>query len=97
MEEMISVEQYLEKRTNFELEKAVREYLILHPNWDTDDTGIIESVQPSYTLGTKVEFTYKVEFLDECFSDKNPNWKDGSLKHLINLAPHDIGGSNKFI
>ena len=40
------------------------------------------------------DINYKREFLEECFSDKNPNWKDGSLKHLVNLAP---GNSNKFI
>ncbi len=91
---MISVEEYLGQQTNFELEKAVREWLILHKHWDTDENGITRPAPENYILGTPVEFIYKREFLEECFSDKNPNFKDGSLKHLMQLAP---GNSNKFI
>ena len=40
-------------------------------------------------MNVRKEFLYTREFLDVCFSDKNPNWKDGSLKKLVELSKND--------
>ena len=92
---MISVEEYLNIKKNILLEKSVYDYLLASGQWSTLEVGLTRDVNPSEnTLGISRERIYKREFLEECFSNKNPNWRDGSLKHLVSLAP---GNSNKFI
>ena len=87
---MISVEEYLNIKTNILLEKSVYDYLLRSGQWSTLEVGLIREVDPSKTtLGVPVERIYTREFLEECFSDKNPNWVDGSLKKLITLKEID--------
>jgi|TARA_R110000737_G_scaffold118158_2_gene150714 hypothetical protein len=90
---MISVEEYLGQQTNFELEKAVREYLMLSKR-DTLENTSSRPVDSTYTLNTDIEFIYNRDFLEECFSDVNPNWVDGTLKDLINL--NNLDGSDRW-
>ena len=93
IETFISVEEFLNIKTNFLLEKSVQNYL-LTTNWSTLESGSTRDVDSSYTLGTPREFIYRKEFLEECFSDINPNWKDGSLKKLTTLK--EIDGRDLF-
>ena len=89
---MISVEEFLNQKTNFILEQAVQEYL-LKSKWSTLEVGSTREIDPSeYTLGTPREFIYKREFLEDCFSDNNNNWKNGSIKTLMQL--NEIDGSD---
>jgi len=90
---MISVEEFLNKKTNFELEKAVREYLMLSKR-DTLENTSSRPVDSTYTLNTDIEFIYNRDFLEECFSDINPNWVDGTLKDLIKL--NNLDGSDRW-
>jgi|TARA_R110000744_G_scaffold280269_1_gene392401 hypothetical protein len=93
---MINLETYLGQKTNFELERAVRIWLITHPVYNTDDYhNIIDITAEDNTLyqeskgNIKKEAIYKREYLDVCFSNKNPNWKDGSLKKLVDLTRNE--------
>ena len=92
---MISVEEFLQEKnlntkTNFLLEEAVREYLLLNRKWSTYEVGDIRDVNPSeYTLDTSKEAIYKREFLEDCFSDNNKGWKNGNLKKLTTLNKID--------
>ena len=79
---MISVEEFLNQKTNLLLEQAVQEYL-LKSNWSTLEVGGYREADPTYTLGTPRELIYKREFLEDCFSDSNNNWKNGSIKTLM--------------
>ena len=89
---MISLEEFLNQKTNFLLEQAVQEYL-LKSNWSTLEAGSTREVNPSeYTLGTPREYIYKKEFLEDCFSNNNNNWKNGSMQHLLEIK--DIDGSD---
>ena len=91
---MISVEEFLNQKTNLLLEQAVQEYL-LKSKWSTLEVGSTREVDPSeYTLGTPREFIYKREFLEDCFSDNNTDWKNGNLKKLVNL--NEVDGSDLF-
>ena len=80
----ISLEEYLGHKIDLDLERATRTWLIDHPVYNTNehhdivDTNENDSLWP---LSKKV--LYSKEFLDECYSDKNPNWVDGSLKRQI--------------
>ena len=91
---MISVEEFLKEKnlntkTNFLLEEAVREHLLLS-EWSTLDAGSTRDVNPSeYTLGTPIEFIYKREFLEDCFSDNNKHWRNGNLQKLTTLNEVD--------
>jgi len=91
---MISVEEFLQEKnlntkTNFLLEEAVREHLLL-TKWSTFETGNVRDINPSEsTLGVSTEYIYKREFLEDCFSDNNLNWKDGSLKKLTTIKTID--------
>ena len=91
---MISVEEFLNKKTNFELEKAVREYLMLSKR-DTLENTASRPAGSTYTLNTDIEFIYNRDFLEECFSDTNPNWVDGTLKDLVKL--NNIDGSDRWL
>ena len=90
---MINLETYLGQKTNFELETSVRIWLLPHPYFNTDEhTTIVDITDENHTLwkmNIRKEFLYTREFLDVCFSDKNPNWKDGSLKALVDLSKDD--------
>ena len=90
---MINLETYLGQKTNFELETAVRPWLLPHPNFPTDEhTSIVDITNENHTLwnmNVRKECLYTREYLDVCFSDKNPNWKDGSLKALVDLSKDD--------
>ena len=88
---MISVEEFLNQKTNLLLEQAVQEYL-LKSNWSTLEVGGYREADPTYTLGTPRELIYKREFLEDCFSDSNNNWKNGSIKTLMQLK--EIDGSD---
>ena len=88
---MISVEEFLNQKTNFILEQAVQEYL-LKSKWSTLEVGGYREADPTYTLGTPRELIYKKEFLEDCFSDNNNNWKNGSIKTLMQL--NEIDGSD---
>ena len=88
---MISVEEFLNQKTNLLLEQAVQEYL-LKSNWSTLEVGGYREADPTYTLGTPRELIYKREFLEDCFSDNNNNWKNGSIKTLMQL--NEIDGSD---
>ena len=89
---MISVEEFLNQKTNFILEQAVQEYL-LKSKWSTLEIGSTREVDPSeYTLGTPREFIYKREFLEDCFSDNNNNWKNGSMQIILGIK--EIDGSD---
>ena len=90
---MINLETYLGQKTNFELEGSVRIWLLPHPKWNTDEhTTIVDITDENHTLwkmNVRKEFLYTREFLDACFSNENPNWKDGSLKKLVELSKND--------
>ena len=90
---MINLETYLGQKTNFELEASVRMWLLPNPNFTTDEhTSIVDITNENHTLwnlNIRKEFLYTREFLDVCFSDKNPNWKDGSLKKLVELTRNE--------
>ena len=88
---MISVEEFLNQKTNLLLEQAVQEYL-LKSKWSTLEVGGYREADPTYTLGTPRELIYKKEFLEDCFSDNNNNWKNGSIKTLMQL--NEIDGSD---
>ena len=88
---MISVEEFLNQKTNFILEQTVQEYL-LKSKWSTLEVGGYREADPTYTLGTPRELIYKKEFLEDCFSDNNNNWKNGSIKTLMQL--NEIDGSD---
>ena len=87
---MINLETYLNQNTNFELETAVRTWLLAHPDFTTDEhTSIVDITNENHTLwnmNVRRECLYTREYLDVCFSDKNPNWVDGSLKALVDLS-----------
>ena len=90
---MINLETYLGQKTNFELETSVRIWLLPHPYFNTDEhTTIVDITDENHTLwkmNVRKEFLYTREYLDVCFSYKNPNWKDGSLKKLVELSKND--------
>ena len=88
---MISVEEFLNQKTNLLLEQAVQEYF-LKSKWSTLEVGGYREADPTYTLGTPRELIYKKEFLEDCFSDNNNNWKNGSIKTLMQL--NEIDGSD---
>ena len=91
---MISVEEFLQEKnlntkTNFLLEEAVREYLLLS-SWSTLKVGSTREVNPSeYSLGTAIEAIYKREFLEDCFSDNNKHLRNGNLQKLTTLNEVD--------
>jgi hypothetical protein len=90
---MINLETYLGQKTNFELEASVRMWLLPNSNFITDEhTSIVDITNENHTLwnlNIRKEFLYTKEFLDVCFSNKNPNWKDGSLKKLVELTRNE--------
>tara|TARA_B110000858_G_C17645931_1_gene400401 strand:- start:552 stop:824 length:273 start_codon:yes stop_codon:yes gene_type:complete len=84
---MISLEEYLGHKIDLDLERATRTWLIDHPKYNTFehhsivDTNENDSLYQLFKIPKKI--LYSREFLDECYSNKNSNWVDGSLKRQI--------------